>query len=328
MIAVTGANGLLGSFIVRKLLDVNEPFVAIVRKNSDTSVLDDVKARIQWRYADVLNPIELEDALDGVTKIIHAAAIVSFNPRRADEVMNINVNGTRNLVNESLAKGIRRFVYISSVAALGRQKNQRLIKEDNQWVDNPMNSVYARSKYMAELEVFRANEEGLSSVIINPSVILAPGNWNRSSGQLFKYVYSEKSFYTDAYLNYVDVRDVADLTYRLLASDISGERFIANAGKIHLRDFFNMVAKRFNRKAPTTKLNNGLLRLVARVEEVRTAIMGTEPVLTRETARLAGTDFLYNNEKIKKALPLEFQPIEASLDWCCDYYVKKYSRKK
>lgn len=327
MIAVTGANGLLGSFIVRKLLEKNEPFVAIMRKGSDASLLDDISGQITARYADLLTPVQLEDALDGVTKVIHAAAIVSFNPRRANEIMNINVNGTRNLVNECLAKGVERFIHISSVAALGRQKNQRFIAEDNQWVDSPMNSVYARSKYLAELEVFRANEEGLDAVVVNPSVILAPANWDKSSAQLFKYVYDQRSFYTDAYLNYVDVRDVVDITYRLLANGIAGERFILNAGKIHFRDFFQQVAKRMNRKAPTVKLNNGLLRLVARLEEIRTSVLGTEPILTRETARLAGTEFLYSNEKIRNALPVEFQPIEASLDWCCAYYTKKYSHK-
>src|SRR5687767_14965610 len=121
MIAVTGANGLLGSFIVRELIARNEPFVALKRSGSDTSLLADVATQIIWRNGDVLNPVELEDALEGVTKVVHTAAVVSFNPRRANFVMDINVQGTRNLINECQAKGIKRFVHISSVAALGRQ---------------------------------------------------------------------------------------------------------------------------------------------------------------------------------------------------------------
>jgi dihydroflavonol-4-reductase len=327
MVAVTGANGLLGSFIVRKLLEVNAPFVALVRKNSDTSLLQDVADKINWRHADMLDPVQLEEALEGVTKVIHAAAVVSFNPRRAKAVMEINVNGTRNIINECLAKGVTRFVHVSSVAALGRQKNQKLIDEGNQWIESPMHSVYARSKYFAELEVFRANEEGLSSAIINPSLILAPADWNKSSGKLFKYVFKEHTFLTDTYVNFVDVRDVAEATYRLLESDIAGERFIASAGKIHLEDFFKLIAKRFQKKAPSIKLNPILLKVLARIEEWRTFFVGEEPILTRETARLSGSDFYYKNEKIKKALSLEFQPIEASLDWCCAYYQKKYIAK-
>jgi nucleoside-diphosphate-sugar epimerase len=208
MIAITGGNGLLGSFIIRELINTNQPFVAFKRNNSDISLLRDVSEKITWRDADVLDPVSLNEALNDITHVIHAAAIVSFNPRDAKKIYNVNVLGTRNITNACLNAGVRRFVHISSVAALGRQKDQTIIDEQNKWIDNPLNSTYAESKYYAELEVFRAQEEGLSTVIINPSVILAPTDWTRSSAQLFKYVYDEKSFYIDGSLNYVDVRDV------------------------------------------------------------------------------------------------------------------------
>jgi dihydroflavonol-4-reductase len=329
MIAVTGANGLLGSFIVRKLLEHGESVIALKRAGSDISLLADIEKKITWREADVLNPVELQDALEGVTKVIHAAAVVSFNPRRASFVLDTNVQGTRNLLFECQARNIERFVHISSVAALGRQKGQKLIDETNQWVDNPMNSVYAESKYLAELEVFRSQEEGLNTVVVNPSVILGPGDWHKSSAQLFRYVWKEKPFYTDAYLNYVDVRDVADITYRLLKSgQISGQRFVLNAGKISFEEFFSKVAVRLNKKAPGIKLGSTLLKLAARAEVIRTWFTGEEPILTRETARLAGTEFLYSNTKIKNTLGVEFQPIDNSVDWCCEHYIRKYGNKK
>ena len=328
MIAVTGANGLLGSFIVRELITLNQPFVALKRKGSDTSLLSDVSDKITWRDGDVLNPQELEEALENVTKVIHAAAVVSYNPRRASFVLDVNVQGTRNVVNECQAKKVKRLVHISSVAALGRQKHQTFINETNQWVDSPLHSVYAESKYLAELEVFRAQEEGMNTVILNPSVILAPADWTKSSAQLFRYVWQERSFFTDAYLNYVDVRDVASITCRLLDdTSLSGERYVINAGKISFHDFFKAVAKRFRKRPPHLRLGHRLLDLAARTEVFRTWFTGSEPLLTRETARLAGTDFLYDNEKIKTALSVEFQPIDVSLDWCCEYYLKKYVNK-
>lgn len=328
MIAVTGATGLLGSFIVRELIERNVPFVALKRRDSDTSLLSDVGSLVTWRDADVLDPVQLEDALTGVTSVVHSAAVVSFHPRKAAYVMDINVQGTRNLIHECQAKGIKRFVHISSVAALGRQKGQKLINETNQWVDSPLNTAYAESKYLSELEVFRAQEEGMSTVIINPSVILAPAAWDRSSAKLFKYVWDEKRFYSDAFLNYVDVRDVARITYRLLVDEpVQGQRFIVNAGKISFRDFFRAVAKRFNKKAPDQKLSPALLQLAARAEVFRSWFTGKEPLLTKETARLAGTEFLYDNQKIRKALSVDFQPIDLSLDWCCEHYLTKYMNK-
>jgi dihydroflavonol-4-reductase len=328
MIAVTGANGLLGSFIVRELISRNQAFVALKRNGSDTSLLSDVSHKIIWRNGDVLNTQELGEALEGVTMVIHAAAVVSFNPRRASFVLDVNVQGTRNVVNECQARNVKRLVHISSVAALGRQKDQTYIDETNQWVDSPLQSVYDESKYLAELEVFRAQEEGLDTVILNPSLILAPADWTKSSAQLFRYVWHERPFFTDAYLNYVDVRDVASITCRLLdETTLSGERFVVNAGKISFHDFFRAVARRFRKKPPHLRLGYRLLDLAGRAEVLRTWFTGTEPILTRETARLAGTDFLYNNQKIKKALSVEFQPIDVTLDWCCEYYLKKYVNK-
>ncbi len=324
MIAVTGANGLLGSFIIRKLIAEKAPFIAIKRYGSDTSLLDDVASNISWRDADVTDPVALEDALKDVKEVIHAAAVVSFNPRKAKWLMNCNVQGTRNVVNQCLHLGIKRLVHISSVAALGRQKNQTHIDESNQWVEGSGNSVYGQSKYLAELEVFRGQEEGLETIIVNPSVILAPADWTKSSGKLFRYAWKEKPFYAEGYLNYVDVRDVADATYRLLKGNTTGERYILNAGSISFYDFFRGMATRFHKKPPHLKLGPGMLAWIARAERIRTFFSGDEPLITRETARLANTSFLYSNDKIKKTLSVDFQPIDTTLDWCCQYYMTKY----
>lgn len=321
MIAVTGGNGMLGSYIIRKLVEEGRPVVALKRKGSDTSLLSDLSDKITWRDADVSDVVALEDALQGATHVVHAAAIVSFNPRRAAQVMDINVIGTRNVVNACLDNHVKRLVHISSVAALGRQKGQSLIDENNKWSDSSVNSVYGESKYLAELEVVRGQEEGLSTVMINPSIILAPADWTKSSAKLFKYVWDEKKFYIDAYMNYIDVRDVAAIVSRMLDAPYEGERFIASAGKITFHEFFTKVASLMKKKAPSISPPVGMLNLVARLESVRTWFTGTEPLVTRETVRLAGTEFLYNNQKVRKELDFEFQPIDKTLHWCCQYYI-------
>ena len=328
MVAISGANGLLGSFIVRKLIQEQKPFLALKRANSDTSLLNDVADQIEWRNTDVLNPVLLSDALEGCTQIIHAAAIVSYNPHRANEVMEINVQGTRNIVNACLEQNIKRLVHISSVSALGRQKDQTLIQENNKWIDSPTNSLYAKSKYRAELEVFRGQEEGLSTLILNPSVILAPADWDKSSARLFKYAWKQRPFYLDAYLNYVDVRDVASIACQSLDSDKQGERFIINAGNILFKFFFEKIARNFQTNPPKIRLSREMLRFLARAETFRSWITGSEPHITRETAQLADTQFLYDNKKIKKILNFEFQSIDNTLEWCCYYYSKKFNSKK
>jgi dihydroflavonol-4-reductase len=328
MIAVTGANGLLGNFIIRKLIEQNESVLAIKRANSDISMLSDIENKITWRDADILDPVSLREAFEKVTHVIHTAAIVSFNPRRATEVLDVNVRGTRNVVNACLELGIKRLVHVSSVAALGRQKGQTNIDENNKWVGNALNTVYAESKYASELEVFRGQEEGLSSVILNPSAILAPANWERSSAQIFKYSWDEKPFITEGFINYVDARDVSSIACQLLHHEIEGERFIVSAGNISYDNFFKKTAKQFNKKPPHIKLGKTSLKILARIESFRTLFTSAEPIMTLERARLSGSEFLYESKKIKNLLHFEFQSIDATLQWCCEYYIRKNQSKK
>lgn len=328
MIAVTGANGLLGSFVVRKLLEQGENFVALSRKGSDRSALIDVASKVNWRIADIMNPVELREALQDTTHVIHTAASVSFNPLRADEVTDINVIGTRNVVNICLDQRVKRLVHVSSVAALSRQKDQMVIDETNKWIESPTNNVYASSKYQSELEVFRGQEEGLSTVIVNPSFILGEGNWNVSSMQLFKYAWEQHPFYIDGFLNYVDVKDVASIIIALLRDPVEGERYIASSGKISYRDILEKMATQFNKKVPAIKVTKGVLKPLAFVESIRTRITRTEPRITYETARLAGTEFLFDNRKITNKLDFKFQPIDETLKRCCIYYIQRVNSKK
>lgn len=327
MIAVTGANGLLGSYIVRLLHERRQPFVALKRKDSNIGHLSDLTDFISWRDADVTDEVSLQEALADVSGIIHTAAFVSFNPRNAEKVFCVNVTGTKNVVNAALAGNVKRLLHVSSVAALGRQKNQRQVDETNKWADSSFNSNYALSKYRAELEVFRGQEEGLSTVIINPSVILGYSNWDKSSSQLFKYAWQEKPFYMDGSFNYVDVRDVASIALQLFDSTIAHERFIVSAGSVDFKNFFDTVARNFGKKGPSIKVGKPFLRPLAAVESLRTRLSRSEPIITHETARLAGTHYFYNAQKIQKALNFKFQSFDDTTAWCCNRYRELYAGK-
>jgi len=328
MIAVTGANGLLGSVIVRMLLKHQEPFLAIKRKNSDISLLQDVNQGIKWVDADILDVVALNEAFKNVTHVIHAAAVVSYNPRKARQVMEINVEGTRNVVNACLANNVDRIVHVSSVAALGAQKGQTSITEENKWVDTNHQTVYAKSKYLSELEIFRGQEEGISSIIVNPSLILAGANWDNSSAQIFKYIWKQSPFYSDGSVNYVDVDDVAAIVYKLLKMPIEAERFIVSAGKVRYKELFGLIAKEFGKKIPSIRISKNFLKIGAYFESLRSIIAGSEPRLTKETARIAGVDYLFENRKIVELLNFKFQPIDKTLQRCCRYYMDKMNVKK
>lgn len=328
MIAITGANGLLGSYIVRSLIEAKLPFVALKRKDSDTTSLADVMTNIQWREADVTDYDSLIEAFADVTGVIHAAAIVSYHKRDKEKIKTVNVDGTRHVVNACLQLGIQRLLHVSSVAALGKEKGQTLINENSKWIEGAIVSNYAESKYLAELEVWRGNEEGLKTIIVNPSVILSPTDWNKSSSQLFKYAWQQRPFYTDGSFSAVDVRDVASCIVALYKSTIEAERFILTGASISYLNFFKLAAANFQKKAPTIRVGKSLLQVAAVIETIRGFITSSDPLVTKETAQLAGRSFTYSNEKVKKALNVDFQSIERTITWCCEEYMKKIALKK
>lgn len=324
MIAITGANGLLGSYVLRKLVAEQVPVVAICRATSDRQLVNDL-AGVTWRVADVTDPVSLEDALQGATTVIHTAAIVSFNPRLRDKILQVNTEGTRNVVDTCLALQIPNLIHISSVAAFGRKSGVTRIDETTRWVDSNLNTDYAESKRLAEIEVWRGAEEGLSVNVVNPSVILAPADWNNSSARLFQYVWKQKKFYTDTHVNYVDVRDVADVIWKLVQLNISNQQFIVNAGSAPIKELFDQMARHFNRKAPTIKVSPGWIKWIAWADEIRSLLTGSEPILTRQSARITKENFFFSNEKVQRELGISFRTAEETIAWCCQQYLNAYS---
>lgn len=320
MIAITGANGLLGSFILKKFQEENIQAVGLKRASSDLSLIQNSQKNAEWRNADVNDSTSLLESLKGMDTVIHSAAVVSFDPRAKNKIYNTNVEGTRNLVNACLSVGVGHLIFISSVAALGRKKGQIEINETNQWAESDLNSDYAKSKYLAELEVFRGQEEGLNISIVNPSVILAPSNSNKSSAQIFKYVIKERSFYVDGDINYVDVRDVAEIVFKLYHEKITGEKFIASAGQIGLKDLMDQIAHRLGKKSPSIKISPNLVHAAAWLEEMRCRLTGSEAVISRQSVKMPKEKFVYQNEKSVNQLKMNYRPLAETLDWCCNHY--------
>lgn len=329
-ILITGITGLVGSFTARQFLKSGFTVSGLKRVNSDLSLIQDIENQIVWYEGDILDIFALEKAIENVNYVIHAAAIVSFAPKDRNKMFKTNVEGTINVVNLCLEKNIKKLCFVSSVAALGRKipyKNtsNHIIKIDEKatWEDNELNSNYAKTKYLAEMEVWRGQSEGLNSVVVNPSVILGEADWNKSSTQLLKYVYDEHKFYPEGNLNYVDVQDVAECIYRLTTSDISDERFILSAGETTYRDFFEKVALRFNKKAPYILVGKPLTSVIWRLEAIRTFFTGNAPLITKETALSSSQSFEYQNDKIKKVIDFSFRNLENSLDRICKNLLEK-----
>ena len=318
MILVTGANGLVGSFLCKELVDKGYKVKALVRKNSDTSLLNEISGKLEIHIGELNDVGSLMDAMDGVKCIVHTAAIISFWPKRKDEMFQTNVEGTRNILNVALEYNIDKFIHISSVAAIGRKSSDTFITETNTWDDSALNTHYAATKHQAELEVYRATEEGLNTILLNPSIILGPALKGTSSARLFEYVEKKNKFYTEGYMNYVDVRDVVtSIMFFIENQTKSGDRFIVNAGAIRYKDFFEAIAKVLNSTAPKISAKPWMRNLVWPSYAAKSFFTGKEPLITKETASISSHKFEYQSDKIKNTSNIVFQPIEKTITWTC-----------
>ena len=331
MVLITGITGLVGSFTARRFLEAGYKVVGLKRANSDLSLLQGIENEVIWHKGDILDTMALEKAMVDIEYVIHTAAIVSFAPKDRDRMFKTNIEGTANVVNLCLEKNIKKLCYVSSVAALGRSipnekklENVISINEKVTWEESPLNSNYAKTKYLAELEVWRGEAEGLNCVVVNPSLILGEADWHKSSTQLLKYVFDEHKFYPQGNLNYVDVLDVADCIFKLTNSNISGEKFILSAGEITYKDFFEKVAPRFHKKVPSILLKASITSFVWRLEAIKSFFTGNAPLITKETALSSSHSFEYQNDKIKQTLSFEFKQLDGSLDRICEKLLEKY----
>ena len=321
MILITGASGLLGSHLAKTLVNQGFKVKAIKRKQSKIpEILTNLD--ITWEKGSLSDPIFLLKSLTDVKSIFHCAAQVSFDKKDARRIVQENVEITKSLLNASIELGIKDFVHFSSVAALSRNKKNQTIDENNKWQASKYNTAYATSKYYAEIEVWRAMEEGLTPLILNPSVILGPGDINRSSTQIFKYVWNENIFYIQGKINVVDVRDVIEATLFLWKKGIKNERFILSAHEVSYKYFLSLIALKFGKKPPYVKVPLSLIKSFVFMQNMASIILGTKSLISEDLALAASIQTTYNTNKINKLIGTSCRPLDDTLSWVCNKLLK------
>jgi nucleoside-diphosphate-sugar epimerase len=323
-ILVTGGTGFVGAYIIKELVERGFTVRAIRRGNKlPFFIPPDILKQVEWVEGDILDIISVQDAMEGVDGVIHAAGKVSFLNSERNSMYGINIRGTSNMVNTSLELGIRKFIYISSVAAIGRSMKGELVNEGDQWAEFKPATYYAASKYHAEMEVWRAMAEGLDSVIVNPSTVLGYGDWNMTSCAIFKSVYNEFPWYTNGINGFVDVEDIARSSVLLLQSDISSERFLVSSDNWSFHRLFNAIADGFSKKHPWREATPFLGGLAWRLEKLKSWLTGKPSILTRETAKIAHSSTRFDNSKILNHLPgFQFTPLQESISKICISYLE------
>jgi dihydroflavonol-4-reductase len=276
---------------------------------------------VEWVEGDILDVVSLQDAMEGIDTVIHSAAIVSFASKDRNEMYQVNVDGTANVVNMALEKNVRRLIHVSSVAALGRTAGGGRVNETKTWEESKVNTHYAKSKHKGELHVWRGIAEGLEAVILNPSTILGYGDWNHGSCAIFKNVNEGFNWYTPGINGFVDVEDVAKVTCLFVENDISDERYIVNGDTWSFKKLQDTIAAGFSKKGPTRKTSAFILAIAWRLEKLKSFFTGKKPLLTKESIRVANSQTWFENEKILATLAgFHFTPLEQTIQAACLKY--------
>lgn len=323
MVLVTGGTGLVGSHLLLHLIENGENVRAIYRTKNNIqkakSVFELYKKealfeKIEWLEADILDVPSLENAFIDIDYVYHCAALISFDPKDEEALRKINIEGTANMVNFSIALGVKKFCFVSSIAALGDlAPHETYITEETDWNPEKPHSDYAISKYGSEMEVWRAHQEGLDVIIVNPGVILGPipktKNKQQGSAELYLKVANGLSFYTLGSTGFITVDDVVKISHQLMNSEIKNERFTLIADNIVFKDILDTIAEALKVKKPSIHAKPLFMNFLWMADGIFSTLFFQKRRLTKATAKASYSKNLYSNEKIKTALGTVFTDV-------------------
>jgi dihydroflavonol-4-reductase len=321
MILVTGATGFVGAHLLYQLVETNEHVRAIYRSEKTIEKVTEVFSlyganaslisKIEWFKADITDVPSMIPAFYGVKKVYHCAAFISFNPKDYREMRKVNIHGTAIIVNLSIDAKVNKICFVSSIASIGNSIYGEPSTEENEWNPQDDNSGYSITKFGAEMEVWRASQEGVDVVIVNPGIILGGGFWNAGSGKLFTKIFHGLKFYTEGKTGFVGVKDVVKTMVFLTNSTIKNERFILVSENKSYKEVFFLIADALKKKRPYKRIHRWKMELLWRVSSFLSIITGKEPLLTKYAAKSANSTSLYTSKKVQEILPFKFQTIEA-----------------
>ena len=323
-ILVTGGSGLLGNELINQLLRSGNRVTAIYHKNPIIHHQND--PNFSTVHCNILDTYLLENILKDIDQVYHCAAIVSFENSATQELFNVNVEGTASVVNACISSGVSKFLFVSSVSAMGRIREDEIITEQMQWTEKTSNSNYGKSKYLAEMEVWRGIGEGLNAVIVNPTIILGGNSWENGSAAIFKSSFNEFPWYTDGVSGFVSVKDVVRAMILLMGSNITAERFILNGVNTTYKNVFTLIAQEFKKRPPIKKVTPLMSALIWRFEKIKSSITGHKPLLTKETASTAQAKVYFDNLKFLTYFPdFRYETIEKTIKDTCEAMTVKYN---
>jgi dihydroflavonol-4-reductase len=334
MLFLTGATGYLGSYILLDLLQNGFSVRAMKRPHSSMEQVNRVfrsfcpdpsalLSTVEWVDGDTQDIYSLMSCMRDVETVVHCAGIVSYERKDRKRLHEVNVEGTANMVNASLHSGVKKFLFLSSVASLGFEGDGKMITEKTVWKNSKLHAYYTISKYNGEKEVWRGREEGLKVIVVNPSLILGFGDISHGTYRFFDRIKKGLSFYPGGANGFVYVKDVSKACTVLLRNETQNEKFILNAENLSYRDFFKKIADILGKKAPGVRIGRLIIGLAWREELIRSCLTGSLPLVTPETARISNHIYSYDGSKIEGVGGFHYTPLEVALNEIKDQFTSE-----
>ncbi|MFY0628781.1 MAG: SDR family oxidoreductase [Flavobacteriaceae bacterium] len=332
MILVTGGTGLVGSHLLCHLVQQNEPIRAVYRtskslekvKNvfaSYPSSEDNLFSKIEWIQADITDVPSMILAFENITQVYHCAALISFDPNDYLQMRKVNIHGTAIVANLAIDAGVKKLCYVSSIAAVGEDPKKEVTDEENDWVGNDKSHGYAITKYGAEMEIWRASQEGVDVVVVNPGVILGSGFWDSGSGKLFSQIDEGFGYYSKGVTGFIGVEDVVKVMIQLMDSSIKNERFILVSENKSFQEILFLIADCLNKKRPSKLVKKWQTNLFWRWEWFLSKTISKKARMSKHSAKSLYSKTYYSSKKIEQALNFSFENIDPVIKRVCEEFI-------
>lgn len=321
-ILLTGGRGFLGQHLAVMLLQAGHR-VQIFQRAPHPPM--ESHPHLSYFTGDLSDFYDAQAAVEGKDLVVHAGGRVSFRRIDRTDVWRNNHGATATLVQAMLNSPTRaRLIHISSIAALGRSFRPCLVTESQIWKTDPANTWYAYSKYKAELEVWRAAEEGLATTILNPAVILGPGPWNSGTGQLFRQIHRGLSWFPGGETGFVDVRDVAKAVLSEISTPSIGKRYILVSENARWKSVLIEIANALKVHPPTHKIpSKALMPLAKSIEWLLGSFYIPSP-LPYEILLNSSLKHTYSSEAFQQAHPqFSFRPLSETIQETASAYLQQ-----
>ena len=305
---VTGAAGFLGGTICRQLIDRGDKVRAFVLKNDKAmKFVPDEAEIIEGDLCDIESLERFFTVPEGIeTVVLHIASIVSVDPGYNQKVMDVNVGGTKNIIDLCLLhKECKKLVYCSSTGAIPELPKGKKIKEVSNFDEDKVLGCYSQSKAIATQAVLDAvKDKGLNACVVHPSGILGPEDFavGETTSTVIQIINGEMPMGIDGSFNLCDVRDLAHGTIMAADKGKVGECYILGNEEVSFKDFSNMLAKEAKCKKMKLFIPINIANLLASMLEKQAKKKGTKPLMTTFSVYNLARNNTFDSTKAKKEL--------------------------